>query len=149
MARKKKEEKPLIVPSEIISDEEFQARVKAYDEYCEKSKETKAYKRYLKMRKLIEEFQKSHWKPGDKPTPLLKEIRKLREKCRKDLVEEKRELAKPKFEDPEIQRMKNELGVKEYWEQQIKLASEKGQEIIYLNDRVQDSLEIPTAPPTF
>lgn len=149
MARKKEDKKPLIVPPEIVTAEEFQKRVAFYKEYYVKCKETKACRRYEKMKALIKEFQASHWKPGDPPTETLKQIRKLRRICRNTILDGTTEIPKPDFEDPELQQMKNEIGIKDYWEKQIALAAQEGREIIYLNDRVQDTLEIQTIPPTF
>lgn len=130
-----KDKKKLVVPFEIITSDEYDKRVKAYEKIYEDARKSKAFERYQKMR---EAWKAKKWD----------EVKKLKEEAHKEVMENEREDPLP-YPDPDIAKMKGELGVKEFWEQQIKKAIEDGKEIVYPNPNVKDVLDIPISTPDF
>jgi hypothetical protein len=135
---KQKDEKSnqLIVPPELITREQFTKRQKAWNKYYEKVPGTRAYKRYQEMKKAFRDND-------------MKTVKKLQKEAHDAIIADSPELAKPPYKEPKEEERKGRLGVKEYWESQIRIAKKDGKEIIYKDDAVRDTLDIPTQAPTF
>lgn len=120
---------PLIVPSILISNAEFLERKREYDEYYDKVRETRAYKRYQKQVEALH--------AGDIAT-----VKKLAEEAKKQLADKDWDLAKPHFPDPDDQIKRKELGTTEYYEARVEEAKEEGRAVIGSTDLDREAEEI-------
>ena len=140
---KNKKQAPLIVPEDLIPDGELLARKKSWEDYYEKVRETRAYKRFYEMKELSKKVAGTP-RENLKNNEDWKKFKELKKEARQAIEDGTQELKTPEFPDPELEKVAGRGGTVSYWKSIVKEARLSGREVIYKNEKTRAIVEPPT-----
>ncbi len=113
----KDQQKPLVIPKELITSSEFGFRKRAWDDYYAKARESYAAQRFF--------LQRDALRAGD-----IAAVKAFAEEARQELLNGTAStIPMPSFPDPELEMIYGRLGIKEVWDERVGKAQEEGREI--------------------